>query len=61
MGDPWGIGGFRGEENPNIKYSANCKKKIGQKFLKNQRNWKNLIFFFTGNGLKCIKNPTKHL
>ena len=59
MGDPWGIGGFRGVgEKPNIKQIV---KRNGQKNLKNCQNRKNLIIFFTENGLKCIRNPTKHL
>ena len=60
MGDPWGIGGFRGGgEKPNFKQIV---KKKRSKNLKNRRNRKkNRIFFFTENGLKCIRNPTKHL
>ena len=60
MGDPWEIEGFRWEEKPNIK-------QIGKKNLKKQRNQKKIgknqknDFFFTENGLKCIRNPTKHL
>ena len=62
MRDPWGIGGLRGEEEkPNIKQIV---KKNGQKISKigeiEKKNWKNQIFF-TENGLKCIRNPTKHL
>ena len=50
MGDPWGIGSFRGGGGkPNIKQIV---KKIGQKIG---------FFFFTENALKCIRNPTKHL
>ena len=102
MGDPWGIGGFRGGGEPNIKQIV--KKKIGQKIskideigkksekigfffywkwskmhyephettlkvnnlskkkknIKLAKSGKNRIFF-TENGLKCIRNPTKHL
>ena len=63
MGVPWGIGGFRGGgEKPNIKQIV---KKIGQKISKigeiGKKNRRNRIFFFTENGLKCIRNPTKHL
>ena len=35
MGDPWGIGGFRGGDKPNIKQIV---KKIGEKNLKKRRN-----------------------
>ena len=60
MGDPWGIGGFRGGDKPNIKQIV--KKKIGQKISKIGEIGKNLIyFFFTENGLECMNNPTKHL
>ena len=61
MGDLWGIRGFRGGggEKPNIKQIV---KKIGQKISKIGEIGKNRIFFsFTENGLKCIRNPTKHL
>ena len=57
MGDPWGIGGFRGGK-PNIKQIV---KKISEKNLKMRRNREKSDFFFTENGLKCIRNPTKHL
>ena len=59
MGDPWRIRGFRGGggEKPNIKQIV--KKKSVKKSQKSQ-NRKNQIFF-TENGLKCIRNPTKHL
>ena len=62
MGDPWGIGGFRGGDKPNIKQIV--KKKNQSKNLKNRRNRKKSEksdFFFTENGLKCIRNSTKHL
>ena len=58
MLDPWEIGGFRGwGEKPNIKPNRQKKR---SKNLKNLRNQKNRIFF-TENGLKCIRNLTKHL
>ena len=59
MGDPWGIGGFSGggEEKPNIKQIV---RKIGQKISKIGEIGKK-IRFFTENGLKCNRNPTKHL
>ena len=60
MGDPWGIEGFRGEGKPNFKQIV---KKIGQKISKigdiGKKSEKS--DFFTENGLKCIRNPTKHL
>ena len=37
MGDPWGIGGFRGEGKPNFKQIV---KKNRSKNLKNRRNRK---------------------
>ena len=57
MGDPWGVGGLGGGksnikqivEKKSVKKSAKSEKKIGK------------IRFFTENGLKCIKNLTKHL
>ena len=44
MGDPWGIGGFRGGgEKPKIKQIV---KKNGPKNPRNrEKNWKNLFFF----------------
>ena len=39
-------------------------KKIDEKFSKIGeigKDRKNQIFFFTENGLKCIRNPTTHL
>ena len=55
MGDQWGIGGFReGVELPNIKQIVKKKVKKSEKSAKSD-------FFFTENGLKCIRNPTKHL
>ena len=44
MGDPWGIGGFKGGEKPNIKQIV--KKKTVKKSAKLEKNRKNLIFFF---------------
>ena len=62
MGDPWGIEGFRGGEKHNIKQIV---KKIDQKISKigeiGKKSEKSDFFFFTENGLKCIRNPTKHL
>ena len=60
MGDSWGIGGYRGEK-PNIKQIV--KKKNRWKNLKKRRNLKKLekSDFFTENGLKYIRNPTKNL
>ena len=62
MGDPWGIGGFRGG---GAQYKANRQKKLvkkSEKAAKSEKNRKNRIYiFFTENGLKCIRNPTKHL
>ena len=61
MGDPWGFGG--GGEKPNIKQIV--KKKIGQKISKIGEIGKKIgkvgFFFLLKNGLKCIRNPTKHL
>ena len=56
MGDPWGIGGFRGGEKHNIKQIV----KKSQKSAKSEKNRKNRIFF-TKKGLKYIRNLTKHL
>ena len=60
MGDPWGIKSFRGGGSPILSKSSKNRSKN----LKNRRNRKknreNLIFF-TENGLKCLRNPTKHL
>ena len=62
MGDPWGIGGFRGRGGkPNIKQIVKKKSvKKSQKSAKSQKIRK-IEIFFTENGLKCIKNHTKHL
>ena len=58
MGDPWGIGSFRGREKPNIKQIVKKKSvKKSEKVAKSEKSF----FFFTENGLKCIRNPTKHL
>ena len=60
MGDPWGIGVFREGRRPILSKSS--KKNIGEKNPKKRRNRKKFdIFFFTENGLKCIRNLTKHL
>ena len=63
MRDPWRVGGFRGgEEKPNIKQIVRKKTvKKSQKSVKSEKNRKKSDFFFTENGLKCIRNPTKHL
>ena len=60
MEDPWGDGGFKWGEKPNIKQivKKKKKKKIWKSGKIEKKNW---IFFFTENGLNCIKNPTKHL
>ena len=57
MEDPWGIRGFRGG-SPILSKSS--KKKSVKKSEKG-KNLKKTDFFFTENGLKCIRNPTKHL
>ena len=49
MGDPWGIGVFRGGEKPNIKQIVKKKKKNGQKIGKIGR----IRFFLLGQ--KYIK------
>ena len=60
MEDPWGVGGLRGWEKPNIKQIVKKKSvKKSEKEAKLEKKSDN--FFFTGNGLKCIRNPTKHL
>ena len=47
MGDPWGIGGFRGGgEKPNIKQIVKKSVKKSQKFAKSEKNRKNQIFFY---------------
>ena len=62
MGDPWGIGGFRGPRgggrSPILSKSL---QKNGQKISKICEIGENRIFFYTENGLKCIRNLTKHL
>ena len=61
MGDQWGIGGFSGGERPILSKSSKKNglkiSKIGEIGKKSEKS----DFFFTVNGLKCIKNPTKHL
>ena len=59
MGDPWGIGGFRGGGRIPIlkKWSKNRRNRKKKNRKKNRKNQ----IFFTENGLKCIRNPTKHL
>ena len=69
MEDPWGIEGSRGGEKPNIKQivKKKKKKKTVKKFQKLAKSGKKseksdfFFFFLTENGLKCIRNPTKHL
>ena len=46
MGDPWGIGGFRGGEKPNIKQIV---KKIGQKISKIRKKNRKISFFLKGS------------
>ena len=61
MGYPWGIGGFRGRGSPILSKSS---LKIGQKISKIGeigKKQEKSDFFFTEKGLKCIRNPTKHL
>ena len=61
--------GFQGAEgvgggSPILSKSSKKKSvKKSQKSAKLEKktNRKNRIFFFTENGLKCIRNPTKHL
>ena len=43
MGDPWGIGGFRGREKPNIKQIV--KKKSVKKSQKSAKSEKKIGFF----------------
>ena len=45
--------GFRGGEKHNIKQIV---KKKSEKAAKSEKS----DIFFTENGLKCIRNPTKH-
>ena len=61
MGDPWGIVFFFWEGGSLI-LSKSSKKSVkkSQKSAKSEKNRKNRIIF-TENGLKCIRNPTKHL
>ena len=67
MGDPWGVEGFRGggglvRRSPILSKSS---KETGGKIRKSgeirKKSEKSDIVFFTENGLKCIRNPTKHL
>ena len=58
MLDPWGIGGFRkggGGGSPILSKSSKETVKKIQKLAKLEKS-----DFFTENGLKCIRNPTKH-
>ena len=50
MGDPWGIGGFRGGGKPNIKQIVKKTVKKSQKLAKSEKNRENRIFFLTENG-----------
>ena len=63
MGDPWGIGGFRGGGGgkPNMKQIVKQNLKKRQNRKKIGKNQKKTDIFFIENGLKCIWNPTKHL
>ena len=62
MGDPRGVGGFKGGggggRSPILSKSS---KKSVEKISKIGKIGKNRFFFFHENGLKCIRNPTKHL
>ena len=63
MGDPWGIGGFRGGESPILSKSSKKSVKKSEKAAKSEKKLKILEksdIFFTENGLKCIRNPMKH-
>ena len=63
MGDPWGIGGFRGGGGSPILSKSSKKKSVkkSEKSAKSKKKiGKNQIFFVTENGLKCIRNRTKH-
>ena len=58
----WGTGGesgVLGRRSPILSKSSKKKRS------KNRQNWKKSeksdFFFFTENGLKCIRNTTKHL
>ena len=47
MGNPWGIGGFREGEKPNIKQIVKNKSvKKSEKAVKSEKNWKIQIFFY---------------
>ena len=62
MGDPWGIGGFRGGGcKPNINQIV--KKKSVEKSQKSAKSEKivKIGFFLTKNGLKCSRSPKKHI
>ena len=61
MGDPWGIFFFMGGGEANIKQIVKKKSlKKSQKSAKSEKKSEKSDIF-TENGLKCIRNPTKHL
>ena len=54
--------GFQGEgRSPTLSKSSKKSVKKSQKLAKSEKNLENSDFFFTENGLKCIRNPTKNL
>ena len=59
MGDPRRIGGFRWGTSLILSKSSkkSVKKSQSQKSAKSEKS----DIFFTENGLKCIRNPMKHL
>ena len=60
MGDPWGIECFRGG-GEEAQYQAN-RQKNGQKISQMcEIGKKSDFYFYTENGLKWIRNRTKHL
>ena len=62
MGDPWGIGGFKGGR-ASLILSISTKKSVknSEKAANSEKIGKIGYSFFTEKGLKCIRNPTKHL
>ena len=54
-----GESGVLGRKKPNIKQIV--RKKSVEKISKIGEIGKKSDFFFTENGLKCIRNPKKHL
>ena len=59
MGDLWGIGGFRGGGEAQIKQNGQKISKIGE--IRNKIGKFGFFLLKNENGLKCIKNPTKRL